>query len=262
MTFSFQNSDVDRLSLNQRVSLIEQRGGSGGGGSGLGVGMPDFDQYPDNAFKITSDGIIFKLSFANISQETKLTTFNGVDFRMCCFMPFRFGIPIGPFLILTRMQYTQSFNSLGNSAVPVVNFNKTIDEQDFLDTFVLGQNRYVNIALECRAKTSSDPRGGLPIQYLLLYFDKSSSGQIIRSTQGTPIFGQNTSATVLPCTSFGAAITYQENPPKEQLVEFYFNTLSKVVCGNFEKIAPNATVDTPQDLPNNFKPFYPKSWYQ
>lgn len=108
MAFSFSNSDVDRLSLDQRVSKLEKRGGSGGGGNFSG-NLPDFDQFPDNAVKLTNEGLVFKFSIDDVG-----TTFNspysGLEIKVCALTPFYSGILSAPFYLLCRVRYKKNVN--------------------------------------------------------------------------------------------------------------------------------------------------------
>lgn len=256
------NPNVDRLSIDERLRKLESRfpGGGSGGGS-FGGTLPDFDQYPDNAFKLTPDGIIGKVSFADFGQETGLNSFPGVDVKLCFYMPLKYGIPIGSFLLLTRMKYTRSFVSIGNSIGSTIQFAKTIDAQDLITPYYLGPNKqYADLTIYCSAKNNAGVAHGMQFLNLRLVDGQTAKPHLAGVNRLSTVEKQ---WTIVPCTSFGVYISPMFPIGSEQLVRFYNFTNSYPWCGSSTPvIGPNITVDNPQDLPNSFKPFYPSSWYQ
>lgn len=111
MSFSFTNPDVDPLSLSERVRKLESRLGPGGSGGGSFVGsIPDFDQYPDNAIKVTNEGMILKLSIDDIGRSFSCPYYPGVELKTCIFVPYQYGMLSSPYFIFARIRFKNNVN--------------------------------------------------------------------------------------------------------------------------------------------------------
>lgn len=136
MSFSFLNPDVDPLSLNERVRKLESRLSPGGSGGGAFVGsIPDFDQYPDNAVKVTNEGVIVKLSFDDLGVNIGPAEAGGIGLKCCGFMPFWGGMLGGFQFVAARIYYKYGLNPL--PPLQHKNASKTIsfDVGEWLDYF-------------------------------------------------------------------------------------------------------------------------------
>lgn len=270
MSFSFTNPDVDPLSLNERVRKLESRLGPGGSGGGSFAGsIPDFDQYPDNAIKVTNEGMIVKLSVDDIGANIGLAEAGGVGFKFCGFLPYWGGVLGAPCFIAARCYYKNNLGGLPGSTSK--NAGKVIpfDTADWVDHLhVLGGNGggIVSIKFNLGGKTLNSP---LPTGT----FDLTLGLSIQQNAAVPPILSRNEAS-----VSFYA---YSTIDTRRQIIEgntysfaafwisdpwFVSNVSSGRILGQYThsiggfNSGTNFFVKNLQQVPPSAHQIYPASW--
>lgn len=188
MSFSFTNPDVDPLSLNERVRKLESRLGPGGSGGGAFVGsIPDFDQYPDNAVKVTNDGVIIKFSFDDLGVNIGLAEVGGVGFKCCGFLPYWGGVLGLPYFICTRLYYKNG--ALGIPSGTHKNAGKVVpfDSADWVDQLAMPgglAGNFFTVKLGLWGKTANQTSSSY-------VFDLTFYTSIQQSTAIPPVLSKN-----------------------------------------------------------------------
>lgn len=253
MSFSTTNPDVDRVSLDRRISALEDRfgpsgpGGGGGsipGGTSVITGAVDFDRYPDNAWTEINEGLIFKLTIN--SSTPNATGFPANDeINLCGIFPKIYQFPLFDAIrprIFARCKIASGFAFAAT-------FNNLLSVQPVLDFFNLslapglGTLSCFCCDLEGEIPTYDNPTNGqLQIQLL-------NQGDVRVTCDFRPIFGGNRS-------DFKGGVYYgvgRDIPSSAGI-----SVGGRIGLGGNHGYG--AYVETPQDLPKWFRQFYPKSW--
>lgn len=263
MTFSFLNSDVDRLSLDQRVSKLEKRGGSGGGGNFSG-NLPDFDQFPDNAMKLTNEGLVLKFSVDNVGTTFNCPYLPGVEFKSCAFLPYYSGILCSPFFLFARVRFKNNVNDFTSQGTQGYSAQIPFDYSDYKDNLM-----YTNSSLGSLFGFGLDG-GGLSANNLNIvsFAPMLLQGSLISMTSpnlscSMSIYKPNLSRQAMsPCYSFGAAVMYDF----QNVV--IMGPMARVHGGNYGlrmsvggyNCGQNISVKDLNTLPAHIRNIYPASW--
>lgn len=253
MSFSTTNPDVDRVSLDRRISALEDRfgpsGPSGGGGSIPGgtsviTGAVDFDRYPDNAWTEINEGLIFKLTIN--SSTPNATGFPANDeINLCGIFPKIYQFPLFDAIrprIFARCKIASGFAFAAT-------FNNLLSVQPVLDFFNLslapGLGTLSCFCCDLEGETPAYDylrNGQLQIQLL-------NQGEVRVTCDFQRLMGGGRSA-------FKGGVYYgvgRDIPSSAGI-----SVGGRIGLGGNRGYG--AYVETPQDLPKWFRQFYPKSW--
>lgn len=257
------NIDVDRISLDQRISSLEQKKLST-----RGLFDPvDFDQYPDNCARMLPSGFLLKLSIDNMGDF--LPRLDGLSIKGCWFSPRIFGFLFRAFLCLQRVVVSKPIN-----ANNIFDPNGSID---FIPVYIDGIQAFQeeNMGAVPYAFYASYARGGTFLTPFIVKLWSNSTGttftqgnllSIVFSPEGaplimSPLFVQGVSGILYPSVSFyrgGANQVFAEDTGK--IYESIETILRPVALYSTTKIQKLWAVATPADLEAYAKPFFPTSW--
>lgn len=273
---SYTNPDVDRVSLDRRVSALEDKfgisgpgggsgggagGGAGGGSSPIILGAIDFDQYPDNSWSEDREGLIFKMSIDDF-PAIGATILPGFSLKICGIIPKIYQYPLYdslPSVLFARCKADQNL-SLPTTGSHQFVFTKQINWTPWLD--------FINEKMPA-SKTEK-------LSFNILYFSyPPSQGSFSYNSFGIEIklFSDN-SARLILLQNLVNASTIQLNWQALQGVGFgatcygfYYNSApfySKhnqrpyVLCGI--DAGWGSFVKDSNKLSSTLKQIYPKSW--
>lgn len=280
---SYTNPDVDRVSLDRRVSALEDKfgisgpgggsgggagGGSGGGSSPIILGAIDFDQYPDNSWTEDREGLIFKMSIDDF-PAIGATILPGFSLKICGILPKIYQYPwFGglPSTLFARCQYNQDL-TLPSTGAHQFNFSKTINWTPWFDFFnkqrPANRTQLLNLVINCCSPSNKPTIPGTGGLGFALYFEIFSDNFIRISLRKISVelypdfisfdFGASQGI------GFGACNYSYINADWM----FIRNTTHSTACGDVTcgwGIGWNPFVKKLNQLPSIFKQIYPKSW--
>lgn len=264
---SYTNPDVDRVSLDRRVSALEDKfgisgpGGGSGGGAGPGVsgggvngsfvgdsivtGVVDFDLYPDNTWTVAEKGLIFKFTIDNSTPGSNLPV--GVEIKACgmfhTFYQYMLFGPLRPFAI-ARVK-------IDTPVTRVLSGRINLSNQNLMEYF----NNKLNVGIL-----------GLMFRGLVIKAYDNSLFREVYGVSGGEVFNISVGFNLTdlsPTSNF--SLTPSSVPNPLPLGVYYgcsygldANNGDVPVGGN---LGYGAYVPTPADLPKWFRQFYPQSWH-
>lgn len=260
MTFSFPNPDVDRVSLSERVRRLEGRFGPGGGG-GLGVGMPDFDQYPENSVSETPEGTIIKISIDDFGNHN-VRELSGMGFKFIAFMKWIASWAVYIPIVLCRGHITKQLSSISNNRSNIQT-NISINNADiFVDRVCKGFP--ANVDLQLMPSVGVDVVGfKVPGGVGTVFQTTSLLGKITikywyKKNIVIDLMKPTVNSTIYPCYTFGCfTASVMSNP--------FFPQINQVVVGSNWGLIPfgdRYCAVQLTDLPPYALNVYPRSWCQ
>lgn len=225
----------------------------------------DFDQYPDNVFKVVPEGIVGRFSFTDFGLETGLPTMRGVDLKVCLHMPIVEGIPSGSFLVLVRMEVRHLFLGYQDDQVFVSRFHKAIDATELIDRYFYSDCRehkvYVDLSFLLHSFTNFSQRAGSFFQEIRLVLNggDQAGGHLayVRKKAGV-----RSNLIVKPSVSFSRQWISGSSRGGPCFFRFESNyTDYPLWVGSPWNIAPNVTIPTQQTLFQPLREMYPRSWW-
>lgn len=243
------NPDIDRISLDERISNLEQMQSNNGGN----IPSIDFDQFPDNCSRLLPNGYVFKFSIDNLGRLD--SSMDGVGVKICLFSPRVVGFLFQHIFILARVAVTKVVNF---AAVQNVVWESLIPDGE------------IALSKENMAPPPSANMFGYFVPFtfgstifanLFTNANGSALGQFAKGFSFNPYNGV---VSILPAYQIQATTLYPSIGFTRYLVKRMTNTLSSMELFR-PQIMKNIggmqnTVATLSSLTPEFKSFFPTSW--
>lgn len=256
------NPNVDRLSIDERLRKLESRfpGGGGGGGNFSGT-LPDFDQFPDNAIKLTNEGMVLKFSDSDLGRTFGLPPVNGVSLKFCYFMPYRNGTLSYPVYACARFYYK---NGISSTTAPA-NSNRVIpfDWSDWVNQ-VANANVYKGELFSARFGCGglSSPTlsfaGVFDVQLSIAPQDYNNLNNSYTVCAITKSFSSNTR--LVSGYSFASAWIFEQNSAAGFGNGGKIITSSQIFLVGGVNSGSNVSVSSLAQFPAKLNNVYPQSW--
>lgn len=272
------NPDVNRLSLDDRVTALEARTPSAGGSADFFLDPKIVDQCPENAITDVDTGLVLRIDIPNFydNQSTASGTtsvpypgriFNNLELKLVRFYPRMQGTILNCF---TEMGRAWLKAPIANVPAPRdgsygMNANLPLDDSVGRDIFfnllptatqILYAGSSFTIALAATANVSS--MVGFVVVGLAPYSYKTprNYATYITVTGARRINNRNEFPSVFPSCAFGVA-----RPSPFSSFPITGNSFAVGDSPNIAGQIGRFTGANPQSLPDIYKPFFPTSWY-
>lgn len=249
--------DIDRLSMEQRIRRLEAGGGSGGGGAG--VGMPDFDQYPDNAFSESPYGIICKISIDDFANQN-VPELSGLGLKACVLMSYVISWGLVQPKVLARAHLKKQYGRVITTTRHNIQSNITLANQNIVadlqtHNHPAGYNPSspsFQVSVYAFRQQNGGGEASGSVGLCSVRIDAMAKGKVVLGVISSTFKPEQT--TSYPCYMFGCGFA-----TPSQSYSQYVNVTAGSSLG---KIQNNSWISTAQlsDLPVSALNLYPKSW--
>lgn len=269
---SLINPDVDRISLDRRISALEDKFGTGGsgpgpapspgpggggvfpggggggswpvGGSSVITGAIDFDQYPDNTWSVDENFLIYKWS---INDSTPGYAFPaGIDVRLCLAFPTLYQFVIPGAIPISGCARVKLSNLIPFTSFKTSVFRHQISKQNIIDYL----NGDANLSLFNVFGMVFDITGSEDcLSYNPIYGIDNKFTMKIDLTNNSLLLNVPTQGASQGC-HYGICTSVSMSNAPSTRVEFFVGGNQGYGC----------LLNKPNDLPKWFQQFYPKSW--